>query len=111
MDDLVSGLLRLLMHPAPVTAPVNLGNPGEITIQELVRLVLRMTGSRSTVVRLPLPVDDPRRRCPDIARAMTLLGWSPRVRLAEGLRRTIDWFGAEEGATAPALRAVAAAGD
>ncbi|HSU05526.1 MAG TPA: UDP-glucuronic acid decarboxylase family protein [Acetobacteraceae bacterium] len=103
IDDLVCGLLRLLLHPDRIEGPVNLGNPGEITIRDLVQLVLRMTGSRSAVVRRPLPIDDPQRRCPNIALAQRLLGWSPRVRLAEGLRRTIDWFGA---GMAPAQRVV-----
>jgi UDP-glucuronate decarboxylase len=119
IDDLVCGLLGLLRHPVRVETPVNLGNPGEISIHELVRLVMRMTHSRSPVVRRPLPVDDPRRRCPDIDLARRLLGWSPRVRLAEGLRRTIDWFAAQNAAevsarSAVSVRAVplaAAAGD
>ncbi len=94
VDDLVAGLLRLLWHPGPVDGPVNLGNPAEITVLDLVAEVLRQTGSASPVVRRPLPVDDPRRRCPDIAVARRLLGWAPSVPLAEGLRRTIASFAA-----------------
>jgi UDP-glucuronate decarboxylase len=96
VDDLVGGLVRLLAHPGPIDRPINLGNPAEITIRALVEQVLRMTGSASPVVQRPLPEDDPRRRCPDIAQARRLLGWSPRVPLGEGLRRTIDWFAAEQ---------------
>jgi UDP-glucuronate decarboxylase len=92
VDDLVDGLVRLLLHPGPIDGPVNLGNPVEITVSALVAEVLRLTGSRSRIVRRPLPEDDPQRRCPDIRRARELLGWSPRVSLAEGLRRTIEYF-------------------
>jgi UDP-glucuronate decarboxylase len=92
VDDLVGGLLRLLWHPGPVDGPVNLGNPAEITILDLVEEVLRQTGSVSPVVRRALPADDPRRRCPDIALARKLLGWAPAVPLTEGLRRTIAFF-------------------
>ena len=72
--------------------PVNLGNPEELTVRELVKLVVAMTDTSSTVVEEPLPVDDPRRRKPDIARAIELLGWRPKVRLEEGLEKTILWF-------------------
>ena len=94
VDDLVGGLLRLLWHPGPVNGPVNLGNPAEITVLDLVREVLGQTRSASPIVRRPLPVDDPQRRCPDIALAQRLLGWSPTVPLREGLRRTIAFFAA-----------------
>jgi UDP-glucuronate decarboxylase len=97
VDDLVAGLIALLSHPGPVTGPVNLGNPSEITVGELVESVLRMTRSASPLVQRPLPVDDPRRRCPDITQARRLLGWEPSVMLEQGLRRTITWFAAEQG--------------
>lgn len=97
VDDLVHGLLRLLDHRGHLAAPVNLGNPAEITVAALVEMVLRMSRSRSPVVRRPLPTDDPRRRCPDIAQARQRLGWEPTVSLEEGLRRTIAWFAAEQG--------------
>jgi len=97
VDDLVGGLLRLLSHPGRLTAPVNLGNPTEITVATLVDMVVRMSRSASPVVRQPLPVDDPRRRCPDITQARQLLGWEPSVPLEQGLRRTITWFAAEQG--------------
>jgi UDP-glucuronate decarboxylase len=92
VTDLVEGLLRLMdVNPNP-RQPVNLGNPGEFTILQLATLVREMTGTRSTVTFLPLPQDDPRRRRPDIARAKALLDWLPKVRLTEGLLRTIAYF-------------------
>jgi UDP-glucuronate decarboxylase len=91
VDDLVDGLLALAASDAG-EAPVNLGNPVEVTMLELAERVIRATGSRSRIVFEPLPVDDPRRRRPDITRARSTLNWSPRVGLDEGLERTIDWF-------------------
>ncbi len=90
VDDQVDGLLALL--GAPVTGPVNIGNPDERTVGELAETVLSLTGSCSTVEHGPLPVDDPRRRCPDISLARRALGWEPTVPLDEGLRRTVSWF-------------------
>lgn len=90
VDDQVRGLLAL--ERAEVTGPVNIGNPAEITILDLVSEVLAITGSASTVVFEPLPLDDPARRRPDISLARRLLGWEPAVRLTEGLRRTADWL-------------------
>ncbi len=92
VDDLIEGFVRLMAAPDDVTGPINLGNPHEFTIGELAELVLDMTGSRSRLVNHPLPVDDPMQRCPDIAKARTLLGWEPKVPLREGLQRTIDYF-------------------
>ncbi|HET8995447.1 MAG TPA: UDP-glucuronic acid decarboxylase family protein [Acetobacteraceae bacterium] len=97
VDDLVGGLQSLLMHPGRLSGPVNLGNPAEITVAALVDMVIRMSRSRSPVVNRPLPVDDPRRRCPDITQARELLGWEPAIPLEQGLRRTITWFAAEQG--------------
>jgi UDP-glucuronate decarboxylase len=92
VSDLVRGLTTLMaVEPAPA-GPVNLGNPGEFSINELAALVKRQTRARSRPRYLPLPVDDPRRRRPDIARAATLLGWAPEVPLKDGLRQTIAWF-------------------
>jgi UDP-glucuronate decarboxylase len=71
---------------------VNLGNPQEFTIAELARLVLELTGSKSPLVHKPLPSDDPRQRCPDIALAEQRLGWRPTVELRDGLARTIEYF-------------------
>ena len=91
-DDLVEGFLRLMESPAEVTGPINLGNPGEFTMIELAEQVLKLTGSRSKIIHLPLPQDDPRPRQPDISLARAQLGWEPKVPLAEGLKRTIDYF-------------------
>ncbi len=92
VDDLVEGLVRLMDGPNDFIGPVNLGNPDEFTIRELAELVIELSGSRSQLVNKPLPEDDPRQRCPDISLARARLGWEPRVRLREGLARTIEWF-------------------
>ena len=91
-DDLVEGLMRMMNGPDTFIGPVNLGNPGEFTIRELAELVLGMTGSKSKLVHLALPADDPTRRRPDITLAKKHLHWEPQVPLAEGLARTIAWF-------------------
>jgi dTDP-glucose 4,6-dehydratase len=90
IDDLIEGIWRLMQ--APVNDPVNIGNPHEMTLLELGKRILRLTGSQSEIVFRPLPVDDPKVRQPDITRARTLLGWEPRVDTDEGLRLTIEWF-------------------
>jgi dTDP-glucose 4,6-dehydratase len=90
VDDLVDGIDRLLASDHPL--PVNIGNPNEITMLELARTVRDLCGSRSEIVFEPLPVDDPRRRRPDIGLARSLLGWEPRVPLEEGLVTTIAWW-------------------
>jgi len=95
VDDLVDGFFRLMRTSASLAGPINLGNPGEFTMQELAQLVLEMTGSTSPVVSCPLPVDDPRQRCPDIGLAMALLDWKPVVSLREGLQATIENFQSE----------------
>lgn len=92
VTDMVDGLIRLMRHAGPQPGPVNLGNPREITINELVAKILRLSRSSSVVARRPLPQDDPRRRRPDIGRARRILEWTPSVTLTEGLRRTIRWF-------------------
>ena len=92
VDDLIEGLIRLMESPPDFTGPVNLGNPAEFTIRELAEMVLRLTGSRSTIVFRPLPADDPRQRQPDITLARSRLGWEPKVPIEEGLRRTIAYF-------------------
>lgn len=98
VDDQIDGLVRLMEHDGPQPGPVNIGNPAERTILELVDLVLALTGSTSEVVYRDLPVDDPKRRRPDIAKAEHLLGWTPRTPLEQGLRATIAWFEARNGA-------------
>lgn len=97
--DLIDGLVRLMEHDGAQPGPVNLGNPNELTIRELVDLVLALTGSGSEVVFQRLPVDDPRRRRPDIGRAKRLLGWAPKTPLEKGLKATIAWFEEEGGAS------------
>ncbi|WP_426958910.1 UDP-glucuronic acid decarboxylase family protein [Muricoccus radiodurans] len=92
VDDLIEGFVRLMDAPDAVTGPVNLGNPHEITVAELARHILDITGSRSELIRRPLPADDPMQRCPDITQARTALNWEPRVPLREGLTRTIAYF-------------------
>jgi len=71
---------------------VNIGNPHEVTIEEIARTIVRLVGSTSTIVYRPLPVDDPKQRRPDITRARHLLGWEPQVGLEEGLRKSIEYF-------------------
>ncbi len=93
-DDLIDGCLRLMASPDEVTGPINIGNPRESTILELAELIVSIAGSKSSIVRRPLPQDDPRQRCPDITRARELLGWEPRVTLEDGLARTIEYFDA-----------------
>src|SRR5580658_6907744 len=89
-SDLIEGIYRLMM--SGVTEPVNIGNPTEMTVREFARQIIGATASRSSIVFRPLPQDDPRQRRPDIGRARTLLGWKPRVALAEGLVKTIEYF-------------------
>jgi len=91
-DDLVDGLVRLMTTGDDVTGPINLGNPSEITIRDLAEMILNFTGSRSRIVSSPLPLDDPRQRCPDITKATSLLGWQPKVPLQDGLRETVRYF-------------------
>jgi UDP-glucuronate decarboxylase len=92
VDDLVEAMVRMMDSPDDFTGPVNIGNPAEITIAELAREIVRLTGSRSEIVFKPLPEDDPTRRCPDITLARERLGWQPIKLRSEGLRQTIDYF-------------------
>jgi UDP-glucuronate decarboxylase len=92
VDDMVDGLMRLMDSDSAAGVPVNLGNPNELTVGNLADLVLAMTGSASRKVHRPLPIDDPRRRKPNIERARELLGWEPSVELERGLQSTIAWF-------------------
>jgi dTDP-glucose 4,6-dehydratase len=95
ISDLVDGILRLM--DAPTNEPVNVGNPHELTIEQIARTIISLVGSRSRIVFEPLPTDDPRQRRPDITRARTLLGWEPKVGLEEGLRKTVGYFKAKLG--------------
>jgi UDP-glucuronate decarboxylase len=94
VDDLIEGFLRMMDAPDDITGPINLGNPVETSVAELAKQVIDLTGSRSKIVRRPLPVDDPIQRCPDISQAKTILGWQPRMALRTGLQRTIAYFDA-----------------
>ena len=90
ISDLVDGIIRLMLSKE--NDPINIGNPQEMTIGQIARLIIEMTGSTSCIIYKPLPTDDPKVRQPDITRARTLLGWEPKVTLQEGLGRTIDYF-------------------
>jgi dTDP-glucose 4,6-dehydratase len=90
ITDLVAGIRKLMA--SSTTDPVNIGNPHEMSIEEMAQLIIKMTGSKSRIVFKPLPTDDPKVRRPDITRARTLLGWEPKVGLEEGLTSTIDYF-------------------
>jgi dTDP-glucose 4,6-dehydratase len=90
ISDLVEGVWLLMQRGG--NEPVNIGNPHEMTLLELAKRILRLTGSRSEIVFRPLPEDDPKVRQPDIGRARAQLGWEPRVDTEEGLRLTLDWF-------------------
>jgi UDP-glucuronate decarboxylase len=93
VDDLIDGMLAMMAAPDDFVGPVNLGNPGEFTIRELAEQVVREVGGRSSIVQArELPPDDPKQRKPDITLARTRLGWEPKVSLAEGLRKTVDYF-------------------
>ena len=89
-SDLVEGIFRLLKSDVPT--PVNIGNPDEFTILEFAKLVIKFSNTKSKIVYKPLPVDDPRQRRPDITLAKKRLGWTPKVKLKEGLQKTIAWF-------------------
>jgi UDP-glucuronate decarboxylase len=85
-------MIRLMQSPDDFTGPVNIGNPTEFSMIELAELVLRLVGSSSTIVFMPLPQDDPRQRRPDISLAKSKLGWQPAVSLEDGLKETIAYF-------------------
>ncbi|MAX27318.1 MAG: NAD-dependent dehydratase [Phycisphaeraceae bacterium] len=92
VDDLINGFIKLMDAPDDVTGPVNIGNPGEFTIKQLAEMVIEMTGSKSKLIYKPLPKDDPTQRKPDITIAQDKLGWEPKIPLAEGLAKTIEYF-------------------
>jgi UDP-glucuronate decarboxylase len=92
VDDLIEGMLRLMDSSDEITGPINIGNPGEFTMIQLAEAVLKLTGSKSKLVRQPLPADDPKQRQPDITRARNILGWEPKVALEDGLKETIAYF-------------------
>lgn len=90
VDDLVEGIYRLLM--SDYTQPVNVGNPDEISLKDFAEEIIKLTGTTQKIIYKPLPVDDPKQRQPDITRAKEMLGWSPKVKRAEGLKITYDYF-------------------
>lgn len=90
VSDLIDGIYRLLL--SDYVYPVNIGNPGEITINEFAEEIIRLTGATTKVTYLPLPKDDPKQRQPDITRAREILGWEPKISRAEGLQLTLDYF-------------------
>jgi dTDP-glucose 4,6-dehydratase len=90
VEDEVRGIL--LLAQSDVVEPVNIGNPDEFTMVELAETVRKVTGCTSKMIHKPLPKDDPKQRRPDITRAKTLLGWEPKVKLEDGLRRSVEWF-------------------
>ncbi len=92
IDDLINGLVAMMGTGHDVTGPINLGNPGEFTIEELAEMVISQTGTNAAIEYRPLPQDDPVRRQPDINRAKETLGWEPVIPLADGLARTIEYF-------------------
>ncbi len=92
VDDLVEGMIRMMASRDEFTGPVNIGNPNEFTIKYLAELVIKLTGSKSKIVRMPLPSDDPTQRQPNIDLAKKELEWEPKIQLNEGLLKTIDYF-------------------
>jgi UDP-glucuronate decarboxylase len=91
-DDLVEGMIRMMATPNEVTGPINIGNPGEFTIRELADMVIRLTNSKSRLIEMPLPADDPKQRRPDITKAKKILNWEPVTPLEDGLKKTIEYF-------------------
>jgi UDP-glucuronate decarboxylase len=98
VDDLIDGLIRLMEVP-DFTGPINIGSSQEVSVLQLAKLILEMTGSRSELVFAPLPADDPVQRCPDISLAKKVLSWRPTTTLEDGLRQTIDYFASIRPAT------------
>ena len=92
VDDLVTGMIKFMNSRKEIIGPINFGNPSEFTITQLLELTIKLTNSKSGIISLPLPTDDPRQRKPDISQAKSILGWEPRIDLTEGLKRTIEFF-------------------
>ncbi len=92
VDDLVEGMVRMMASREDFTGPVNIGNPNEFTILELAEKIIHLTGSKSKIIKLSLPPDDPMQRQPDISLAKNELDWSPKIQLEEGLAKTIEFF-------------------
>jgi len=92
VDDLITGLIRLMESDRGTTGPINLGNPAEFSMQELANLVINLTKSKSDITNNPLPIDDPKQRQPDISLAIKKLKWQPEIELIEGLSKTVEYF-------------------
>ena len=92
VDDLIEGMCRLMNSDDSITGPINIGNPNEFTIADLAENVIRLTQSKSKIITMPLPKDDPKQRQPNITKAKELLGWEPTTQLEMGLERTIEYF-------------------
>ena len=92
VDDLIEGMVRLMNSREGFTGPVNIGNPGEFTIKQLAEMVIDLTGSKSKLIYMDLPMDDPTQRKPDISLAQKELTWEPTIPLREGLIKTIEYF-------------------
>jgi UDP-glucuronate decarboxylase len=92
VSDLVEGIYRLLQLDENPETPINLGNPNEFTILELAKIVIEITNSKSEIVNNPLPLDDPKQRCPDISQAKSILNWKPTIELMEGIEKTTAYF-------------------
>lgn len=92
VDDLIEGFVRMMNSPVELVGPINLGNPSEFTVRELAEKVVQLTGSKSKLIFMPLPSDDPKQRQPDISLAHEKLGWQPKVSLEDGLKETIAYF-------------------
>ena len=92
VDDLVEGMIRMMASRDEFTGPVNIGNPNEFTIMHLAELIMELTNSKSKIIKMPLPPDDPSQRQPDIDLAKKELGWEPKIQIREGLIKTIEYF-------------------
>ena len=92
VDDLIECMVRFMASPEDFVGPMNMGNPGEFTIKELAEKIIDLTGSSSKIVYEPLPGDDPKQRRPNIDLARKMLGWEPKVKLDDGLKKTIPYF-------------------
>jgi len=92
IDDMIDGFIKMMESPVEITGPVNMGNPVEFTMLELAEQILTQTKSKSEIIFKPLPSDDPKQRQPDITLARSALNWKPKVRLEDGLKKTIEYF-------------------
>jgi UDP-glucuronate decarboxylase len=92
VDDLIEGMILLMNSPKSITGPINVGNPEEFTMLELAESVIRLINSKSKIIHMPLPADDPMQRKPDITKATDILGWKPTIKLEDGLLKTINYF-------------------